>query len=136
LLQHRHGCVVAPATNDALAGEAKGDVMKRITLIAGALALVAGVAAADAQGIGYPPGVNPSNPQDLTYRSNPQDLLVPGGNNPQDLVRPSPNINGPRPNFGRSASVPTSRSETSALQYAVKTKPKKKTYHRRSTAQR
>ena len=36
---------------------------------------------------GYPPGVNPSNPQDLTHRSNPQDLTVPGASNPQDLVR-------------------------------------------------
>ena len=36
---------------------------------------------------GYPPGVNPSNPQDLTNRSNPQDLTLPGGSNPQDLVR-------------------------------------------------
>jgi hypothetical protein len=36
---------------------------------------------------GYPPGVNPSNPQDLTHRSNPQDLTLPGASNPQDLVR-------------------------------------------------
>jgi hypothetical protein len=36
---------------------------------------------------GYPPGVNPSNPQDLTNRSNPQDLTLPGASNPQDLVR-------------------------------------------------
>ena len=36
---------------------------------------------------GVPPGVNPSNPQDLTYRSNPQDLTLPGASNPQDLVR-------------------------------------------------
>ena len=34
-----------------------------------------------------PAGVNPSNSQDLTYRSNPQDLTVPGASNPQDLVR-------------------------------------------------
>jgi hypothetical protein len=36
---------------------------------------------------GYPPGVNPSNPQDQTNRGNPQDLTLPGANNPQDLVR-------------------------------------------------
>jgi hypothetical protein len=36
---------------------------------------------------GYAPGVNPSNPQDLTNRSNPQSLTVPGGSNRQDLVR-------------------------------------------------
>jgi hypothetical protein len=40
---------------------------------------------------GYPPGVNPSNPQDLTHRGNPQDLTLPGASNPQDLVRsPTP----------------------------------------------
>jgi hypothetical protein len=53
------------------------------------LALLAGVMAADAQ-VGYGPGVNPSNPQDLRGRSNPQDLTAPGGSNRQDLVRPSP----------------------------------------------
>ena len=41
-----------------------------------------------AQGVGgYAPGVNPSNPQDLTNRGNPQSLTVPGASNPQDLVR-------------------------------------------------
>jgi hypothetical protein len=40
---------------------------------------------------GYPPGVNPSNPQDLTNRGNPQSLTVPGASNPQDLVR-SPSL--------------------------------------------
>jgi hypothetical protein len=112
--------------------------MRQITLIAGALAFVAGIVAANAQGVGYAPGVNPSNPQDLTYRSNPQDLLVPGGSNRQDLVRPSPTINGPRPDLGRSqvTSIPTSRSETPALGYTTKTKPKKKSHRRGSSAQR
>ena len=36
---------------------------------------------------GFAPGVNPNNPQDLTNRSNPQDLTLPGASNPQDLVR-------------------------------------------------
>jgi hypothetical protein len=36
---------------------------------------------------GMAPGVNPSNSQDLTNRSNPQDLTQPGGSNPQDLKR-------------------------------------------------
>jgi hypothetical protein len=36
---------------------------------------------------GFAPGVNPSNLQDLTNRSNPQDLTRPGGSNPQDLKR-------------------------------------------------
>jgi hypothetical protein len=107
--------------------EATGDIMRRITVIGAGLALVAGVAAAGAQGIGYAPGVNPSNPQDLTYRSNPQDLTVPGGSNRQDLVRPSPTINGPRPFPDRRevTSIPSSRSDTSALGYTTKTKPKK-----------
>jgi hypothetical protein len=37
--------------------------------------------------VGVPPGVNPSNSQDLTYRTNPQDLTLPGAGNTQDLVR-------------------------------------------------
>jgi hypothetical protein len=37
--------------------------------------------------VGVPPGVNPSNSQDLTYRSNPQDLTLPGASNSQDLAR-------------------------------------------------
>lgn len=37
--------------------------------------------------VGVPPGVNPSNTQDMTYRSNSQDLTVPGASNTQDLVR-------------------------------------------------
>ena len=30
--------------------------------------------------------VNPSNPQDMTGRGNPQDLSRPGASNPQDLT--------------------------------------------------
>jgi hypothetical protein len=59
--------------------------MRRITVMGAVLVLLAGVVAADAQG--YGPGVNPSNPQDLTHRSNPQDMTAPGASNPQDLVR-------------------------------------------------
>src|SRR6266566_1550612 len=108
--------------------------MKRITVIGASLALVAGVVAADAQGIGYAPGVNPSNPQDLTYRSNPQDLLAPGGNNPQDLVRRPPGVNvlrGPEV-----PSVPTSRSLSPALRYTVKPKPKQKPHHQGTASRR
>jgi hypothetical protein len=36
---------------------------------------------------GQGPGVNPSNPQDLTGRNNPNDLTKPGGGNPQDQRR-------------------------------------------------
>jgi hypothetical protein len=34
--------------------------------------------------VGQAPGVNPSNPQDLSNRSNPQDMTKPGANNPQN----------------------------------------------------
>src|SRR5689334_3537026 len=108
--------------------------MRRI--IGAALALMAGVAAANAQGIGYPPGVNPSNPQDMTHRSNPQDLLAPGGYNRQDLVRQPPGANVPNLSRREVTPVPTLRSDSSALQYTVKAKPKKKKkrHHRESTA--
>jgi len=110
--------------------------MRRITLVSAGLALLAGVVAADAQGIGYAPGVNPSNPQDLTNRSNPQNLLAPGGSNPQDLVRPGVSVTP----LGRTraTSVPTPPSSSSTLQYTVKMKPKKKKtrHHRSSAAQR
>ncbi len=36
---------------------------------------------------GQAPGANPGNAQDLTNRSNPQDLTRPGAGNPQDLKR-------------------------------------------------
>lgn len=39
--------------------------------------------------VGQPPTVNPSNSQDLSTRSNPQDLTKPGASNPQDLKRPA-----------------------------------------------
>jgi hypothetical protein len=75
-------------------GKAPGDLMTRIIVIGICLALMVGVVAADAQGVGYPPGFNPSNPQDLTYRSNPQDLIitVPGGNNRQDGLYGAPHV--------------------------------------------
>jgi hypothetical protein len=37
--------------------------------------------------IGVGPDVNPANPQDLTNRSNPQDMTLPDASNPQDLMR-------------------------------------------------
>ena len=112
--------------------------MRRI--IGAALLLVAGVVAANAQGIGYAPGVNPSNPQDMTHRSNPQDLLAPGGSNPQDLVRRPPGVT-PLHATRPLTSLPTSRTDTPALRYTVKTKPKqkprqKKKHHHGRSAQR
>jgi hypothetical protein len=61
---------------------------------------------------GYAPGVNPSNPQDLTNRSNPQSLTVPGGSNPQDLVRSPPPIRtiSPAPPPGLDSRPPVSAS--------------------------
>ena len=116
--------------------KATGDVMRWITLIGAGLALLAGVVAADAQGIGYGPGVNPSNPQDLTHRSNPQDLLAPDGSNRQDLVRQPPSVNVPL--HGRAAVTPSPalQSSTPALRHTVKTKPKQKARHRSSAARR
>src|SRR6476619_4090498 len=103
--------------------------MKQITVIGACLAIVTGAIAADAQGIGYVPGVNPSTPQDLTYRSNPQNLLAPGGNNPQDLVRRPPGGNVPLLGRSEVTSVPISQSFSPALQNIVNTKPKKKPGH-------
>jgi len=79
-----------------------------------------------AQGLGgYPPGVNPSNPQDLTHRSNPQDLTLPGAGNPQDLVRspalPKALSSAPASSFG-TTSPPLSLS----LGHTTTIKPVKK----------
>jgi hypothetical protein len=78
--------------------------MKRVYLTIAILFLSGGLAAA--QGIGgstgrinqstasplgttavLPPSVNPANRQDLTNRSNPQNMTLPGASNPQDLIR-------------------------------------------------
>lgn len=90
--------------------------MWRITLMGAVLAILAEVVAVDAQGIGYGPGVNPSNPQDLMGRSNPQDLSAPGGSNRQDLVRRPPGA----------TSVVTSPPRTTAPRYTKKVKAKPK----------
>src|SRR5262245_23482964 len=106
--------------------------MRPIALIGASLVLAAGVVnAAQAQGVGYPPGVNPSNPQDLTYRSNPQDLLVPGGNNPQDLVRRPPGRS-VIPELGRGdvTSIAPPASLSPGLRYTVKSEPKPKPRHK------
>lgn len=39
--------------------------------------------------VGKSQNVNPNNSQDMSNRSNPQDLTKPGANNPQDLSRPT-----------------------------------------------
>jgi hypothetical protein len=100
--------------------------MRQIVFIGAGLIIMASFVAANGQSVGYPPGINPSNPQDLTYRSNPQDLSVPGGSNPQDLVRPPPRINGPRPDRPGVTSVSPSLSLSPALSYTVRSKAKAK----------
>ena len=99
--------------------------MRQTTFIGAGLIIVASAIAANGQ-IGYPPGVNPSNPQDLTYRSNPQDLLVPGGSNRQDLVRPPPRINGPLLDRPGVTSVSPTPSLSPSLRYTVRSKSKAK----------
>jgi hypothetical protein len=47
---------------------------------------------ADGTTSGRAPGVNPGNSQDLSQRSNPQDLTRQGGSNPQDARPIAPNI--------------------------------------------
>jgi hypothetical protein len=69
-----------------------------ILLLSGGLALAQGIGGSTgrtSQGmtssrgtsIGALSGVNPANPQDLTNRSNPQDMTLPGASNPQNLIR-------------------------------------------------
>ncbi|HEY6255424.1 MAG TPA: hypothetical protein VIY51_06475 [Xanthobacteraceae bacterium] len=85
-----------------------------IVLISGSLALAQG----------YPPGVNPSNPNDMTRRNNPNDMTLPGASNPQDLVR-SPSLPKPRssaPNLQIASPPPLS----SALAHTHTDQPVKK----------
>jgi hypothetical protein len=91
-----------------------------ICLLTGGLALAQG----------YPPGVNPSNPQDLTNRGNPQSLTVPGASNPQDLVRSPapPQVVSPAPRDLGTASPPPSLS----LGHTYTVNPPKKSPHRKS----
>jgi hypothetical protein len=93
-----------------------------ILLVSGRLALAQGPG-------GYPPGVNPSNPQDLTNRSNPQDLTLPGASNPQDLVRspPPPRALSPAPSPGLGSTTPLS----SPLGHTYTVKPVKKPARRK-----
>jgi hypothetical protein len=93
-----------------------------ILLLSGSLTLAQGFG-------GYPPGVNPSKPQDLTNRSNPQDLTLPGASNPQDLVRSPvlPRAISPGPASNLATTTPLSLS----LGHAYTIKPTKKWARRR-----
>jgi hypothetical protein len=98
-----------------------------LVLLSGGLAL--------GQGVGVPPGVNPNNPQDQTYRANPQDMTLPGASNPQDLVRPPPappRAISPLPN---SATVSPAIPLSSSLGHTYyTTKPIKKPQRRKPKA--
>jgi hypothetical protein len=66
-----------------------------------------------AQGLGgYAPGVNPSNPNDVSLRANPNDLTLPGGSNPHDLVRSrsAPRATSPSRNIASTSLPPVSSS--------------------------
>jgi hypothetical protein len=64
-----------------------------ILLLSGGLALSHSQAPA--------PGMNPSNPQDLTNRSNMQDQTLPGASDRNDMARePAPLRTSPAPTFG------------------------------------
>lgn len=79
---------------------------------------------------GYPPGVNPSNPQDLTNRSNPQSLTLPGASNPQDLVRtPAPPLV-VSPGAPRNLQTAIPQSSPS-LSHTYTVNPPKKQLHRK-----
>jgi hypothetical protein len=97
--------------------------MIRIGATMAILFLSGGLASAQGFG-GYAPGVNPSNPQDLTNRSNPQSLTVPGASNPQDLVRSPalPRALSPAPSPGLASTPPLSTS----LGHTYVVKPVKK----------
>ncbi len=58
------------------------------------------------------PGVNPSNPNDMTHRFNPNDMTLPGAANPQDMVRRPvpPQVVSPRPNLAITSPPPVSSS--------------------------
>jgi hypothetical protein len=73
--------------------------MKRLYAATAILLLSGGLALA--QGQGMAPGMNPSNPQDLTNRSNMQDQTLPGASDRNDMARqPAPPRTSPAPNFG------------------------------------
>ena len=73
--------------------------MNRLYVTTAILLLSGGLAVAQGQGLA--PGFNPSNPQDMTNRSNPQNQTLPGASDRNDLVRaPALTRTSPAPSFG------------------------------------
>src|SRR6516225_4099758 len=82
-----------------------------------------------AQGVGgYAPGVNPSNPNDMTLRANPNNMTLPGAGNPHDLVRSrsGPKTVPPRRTIANREPVPAS----SSLAHTYTAEPAKKAARR------
>jgi len=107
--------------------------MKRACATMAILVLLGGSALAQGAG-GYAPGVNPSNPQDMTNRGNPQDMTLPGASNPQNLVRPTAPVRalspGPAHDFGTAPLISSSLGQTYTVKPAKKFTRRK---HRVST---
>jgi hypothetical protein len=73
--------------------------MNRLYATTAILLLSCGLALAQGQGLA--PGFNPSNPQDMTNRGNPQSQTLPGASDRNDLARePALPRTSPAPNFG------------------------------------
>jgi hypothetical protein len=73
--------------------------MKRLYATTAILLLSGGLALAQSQGPA--PGMNPSNPQDMTNRGNMQSQTLPGASDRNDVARePAPARTSPAPNFG------------------------------------
>jgi hypothetical protein len=73
---------------------------------------------------GFPPGVNPSNPNDMTHLSNPNDMTLPGASNPHDLVRYPPQLQILSPGLPRP--IPGVPRVSSTLAHTHVDKPVKK----------
>jgi hypothetical protein len=78
---------------------------------------------------GYGPGVNPSNPNDMTHRANPNDMTLPGASNPQDLARfpLHPQVVSP----GLPRAIPSVPPVSSTLAHTHIDQPAKKFAHRK-----
>ena len=90
-------------------------------LLSGSLAFAQGVG-------GYAPGVNPSNPNDMTLRANPNNMTLPGAGNPHDLVRSrsAPKTIPPRRTIANREPAPAS----SSLAHTYSAEPAKKAARR------